>query len=134
MDATDFKVDTGADMTTISKKDLVDIGFNKDWIIKNAKRKSDSVMTTATGDTVNAFYIQLPLINVLGYEARNWPLAILIEDSWDKDFKNLLGRDLLSGFNYKFNNIQDLLEIERNPTFRKRYNFLENQEINVIEI
>jgi hypothetical protein len=129
----DFKLDTGADITAVSKKDLLDIGYDKEWIIKNAKQRSKSETTTATGERVNAFYIQLPLINLLGYEAKNWPFLILIDDDWDKDFRNLLGRDLLSGFNYTFDNLRDFLEIERNTVFKPRYEFLENQEINTVD-
>jgi len=130
----DFKVDTGADVSVISKKYLARIGYDKDWVFKNVHIHKGSPMTTADESPLQTGYVQLPLINILGYEAKNWPFTILVDDCWKKDFRNLLGRDLLSGFNYTFDNVNDLLILERNPTFKQRYKFLEGQEINALEI
>ena len=125
----DFKVDTGADSTTISKADLLDLGYGIDWITKNAVVFEDSDKpTSASGDKINAGYVQLPLINILGYEGINWPFHIIIDDN--KDFRNLLGRDLLTGFNYNFNNDDDVFTIARAKSFKPRYSFLPDQEIN----
>jgi predicted aspartyl protease len=126
-----FKVDTGADASTISKADLIILGYDLDWIAKNAVVfKEDDKPSTATGDKVNAGYVQLPLINILGYEAKNWPFQIIIDE--DEDFRNLLGRDLLTGFNYDFNNDVDVLTIHRANAFKPRYAFLPNQEISEV--
>ena len=111
----DFKVDTGADYTTISKVILTRIGYDMDWIKQNAVAFEDKDKpTTADGTKVNAGYIQLPLINILGYEGKQWPFRIIIDE--DKDFRNLLGRDLLTGL------------------FNPEYPFLPNQEINEVAL
>jgi len=126
-----FKVDTGADTTTISKLDLFDLGYDINWIRSNAIiYKDDDKPITASGDRVNAGYIQLPLINILGYEAKQWPFQIILDE--DQDFSNLLGRDLLTGFNYTFDNDNDLFTISRAKEFKPRYVFLPNQEIHEI--
>jgi len=128
----DYKIDTGADISTISKISLFDLGYDYDWIKQNVILfKDEDKPTTASGEKVNAGYIQFPLLNILGYEAKYWPFQIIIDD--DKDFRNLLGRDLLSGFNYEFNNDEDLFTITRASIFKPRFPFLANQEINELE-
>jgi len=99
LDTLDFKVDTGADATTISKASLDKFGYDMGWIKQNAVMfKDDAKPTTASGDKINAGYVQLLLINILGYEGKFWPFQIIMDDN--RDFRNLLGRDLLTGFNY----------------------------------
>jgi predicted aspartyl protease len=123
-----FKVDTGADGTTISKNDLFDLGYDMDWLKQNTVVYSDiDKPTTASGEKINAGYVQLPLINIFGYEGKYWPFQIIIDE--DKDFRNLIGRDLLTGFNYWFNNDEDIFTIERAKVFKPRYPFRLNQEI-----
>ena len=134
LESIDFKVDTGADVTTITKKDLLLVGYDKAWIHDNVQINHDSPLTTADERPLQTGYVQVPLINIFGYEAKNWPFTILVDDCWNMDFRNLLGRDLLSGFNYTFDNVNDLMRIERNPSFKCRYKFLPGQEINALEI
>jgi hypothetical protein len=129
----DFKLDTGADTTTLSKLDLFDLGYGMDWIGQNVILiKDEDKPTTASGDKVNAGYVQLPLINLLGYEAKSWPFQVILDEN--RDFRNLLGRDLLTGFNYDFNNDNDVLSIARTNAFKPRYTFLPNQEIHEMSI
>ena len=127
----DFKVDTGADNTTISKVTLLRLGYDMDWINRNATVfKDKDKPTTASGDKVNAGYVQLPLINILGYEGKSWPFQVIMDEN--QDFRNLLGRDLLTGFNYALNNDEDSITISRTKTFKPRYVFLNGQEINEV--
>jgi len=49
-----------------------------------------------------------------------------------QDFRNLLGRDLLTGFNYQFDNDGDFFEISRTKVFKPQYTLLPLQEINEI--
>ena len=126
-----FKIDTGADTSTIAKKDLVIFGYDLKWISKNAIVFRDvDKPTTASGDKIDAGCVQLPLINILGYEAKYWPFQIIMDEN--QDFRNLLGRDLLTGFNYCFNNDNDEFTIDRAKLFKPRYPFLQSQEINEI--
>ena len=127
----EFKVDTGADHTTVAKSALKRIGYSMDWIKQNAVVFGDKDKPTiADGTKVNAGYIQLPLINMLGYEGKCWPFQIIVDE--DKDFRNLLGRDLLTGFNYSFSNDDEKFIMERAKQFKPRFPFLPNQEINEI--
>ena len=126
-----FKVDTGADSSTISKHDLIDLGYDLAWIKTNAVVfEDDKRPTTASGAKIDAGYIQLPVINMLGYEGKYWPFQIILDES--QNFGNLIGRDLLTGFNYWFNNDADVFTIDRTKIFKPRYPFLSNQEINEI--
>ena len=128
-----FKVDTGADITTISKVDLIKLGYDMGWINENsAKIKDAERPATATGDKVEAGIIQLPLFNLLGYEGKKWPFQIILDEN--QDFRNLLGRDLLTGFNFCFNNDEDVFTIDRAKTFKPRYPFLPSQEINEVSV
>ena len=52
----------------------------------------------------------------------------------NKDFRNLLGRDLLVGFNYAFDNDNDIFSIHRTKTLKERYKLLSGQEINAVDI
>ena len=127
----EFKVDTGADFTTISKISLIKLGYSKDWIDKNmVVHKDEDMPTTASGDKINAGYIQLPLINILGYEGKQWPFQVILDDT--KDFRNLLGRDLLTGFNYSFNNDEDVFTIAGAKEFKPLFSFLPGQQINEV--
>ena len=128
MQAIPFKVDTGADFTTVSKASLLDLGFDAMWINQNAKKSGGA--TTATGEYVETGFVQIPMLNLLGYEAINWPFAILLDK--DKDFRDLLGRDLLTGFNYTFNNDDDIFQIAMAREFKPRFDFLPGQEIHLV--
>ena len=124
----EFKIDTGADFTAIPKKILYNLGYNDEWIKANSTLKEGSV-TTATGDTVETHIVQLPLLNFYGYEAINWPFAILLGD---KDYRPLLGLDLLGGFNFVLDNDNDSCTLTKTKVFKRRQLFLPNQEIHEI--
>jgi predicted aspartyl protease len=129
----DFLVDTGADNSTVSKEALSRLGYNRDWIRQNTITiREEAKPKSATGERINAGYVQLPLINILGYEGKNWAFQIIIDE--DKDFASLLGRDLLTGFNYSFNNDEDEFTIARAKAFKPRSEFLPGQEINVVAL
>ena len=84
--------------------------------------------TTTSGDKINAGYVQLPIINILGYEGKFGPFQVILDE--DKNFRNLLGRDLLTGFNYWFNDDEDKFSIAMAKKFKPRFKFLSGQEIN----
>lgn len=129
MRSVQFKVDTGADVSTIHKEELFSLGYDMDWISRNVVIfKDDEKPVTASGDRIDAGYVRLPLINILGYEGKSWPFQIILDDY--KDFRNLLGRDLLNGFNYSFDNDDDKFIITRAKVFKQRYKFLPGQEVN----
>ena len=123
-----MKVDTGADFTTLSKSDLEDLGYDYDWIHGNAIIGDKYNLTTAAGDVEVVGLVQLPLTNLLGYEATMWPFRVIMAK--DRDFRNLLGRDLLAGFDYAFRNSTGQFEINRIGVFAPLYNFILGQGIN----
>ena len=127
MEATNFKVDTGADFTTVSKKILYSLGYDYDWITQNALTGQQYNLSTAAGDMETVGIIQLPLISLLGYEAAGWPFRILMEPK--RDFRNLMGRDILAGFDYTFRNSRQTFEISRIGRFSPLFPFLPGQSI-----
>jgi len=130
MEPVEMKVDTGADFTTLSKKVLVDFGYNYDWILENAITGNEYNLTTAAGDTEIVGLIQLPLFNLLGYEVKQWPFRVIMAEN--RDFRNLLGRDLLAGFDYTMRNSTRQFEISRIGKYVPLYNFLPGQSVNEV--
>ena len=95
-----FKVDTGADFTTISKKELVLLGYSYEWLEEHMKVDVTHTLSRAGGKPQPAYYIQITVSNILGRELLNWPFYIRKER--DLDFPNLLGLNLLIYFNICF--------------------------------
>jgi len=135
-----FKIDTGADFSTMPKEYLYKLGYDKEWISANAKPETDRETTTATGQSVTNYIVRLPMINVYGYEAINWPFAILLDDEHPngktirRDFHPLLGLDLLAGFNFNLDNANNCFSLTRITPFKPRRAFLPGQEIHALNI
>jgi len=133
-----FKIDTGADFSTISKKNLYHLGYDAEWIKANATTDETQIITVASGEQVQNYYIKLPLLNFYGYEALNWPFAILLDEKdaddniVSRDYRPLLGLDLLGGFNFTLDNDNDCFILARTKTFKRRRPFFHNQEIHEI--
>ena len=128
MELVDMKVDTGADFTTLSKEVLNDLGYDYKWIKENAITGDKYNMTTAAGGIEAVGLIQIPLANILGYEASKWPFRVVMDEK--RDFRNLLGRDLLAGFDYTFRNSVGRFEINIIGNFVPLYDFIPGQSIN----
>ena len=113
-----FKVDTGADFTTISKKELVSLGYSYDWIEQNIKEDTNHTLSRAGGKPQSAYYIQISLSNILGRELINWPFYIRKEPHLD--FPNLLGLNILTYFNFQFDYREWIFLIEHivNPKYK----------------
>ena len=124
-----FKVDTGADSTVMSKEYLYSLGYSYNWLIENMIIRGDVELANKT--TVEAGILQFPVLNILGYECKNWPIMIVVEDG--KDFRNLLGRDLLAGFNYNFDNDKKKFFIEKSKSFSYIGNRFKDQSINELK-
>ena len=106
----DFKLDTDADLTTISKKDLGILGYDVTWIKVNAVQDIKRTLSSAGGGKVPAYFVTIPVSNLFGKDFKQWPFYIRIED--DRDFPSLLGINILSYFNFTFNYDTGCLEIE----------------------
>jgi len=105
-----FKVDTGADLTTITKKELNVLGYTADWIKANTIKEEKRTISSAGGRNQHAYYVQIPISNLFGKDFKNWPFYIRIED--DRDFPNLLGLNVLTYFKFAFQYDIGYLEIE----------------------
>jgi len=122
-----FKLDTGADVTTISKATLNDLGYDNDWITANTINDPNRTMQSAGVEKKSATYVILPAVNFFGRDLVNWPLHILADDG--KDYPNLIGLDILRYFivTFDFANWELTLIPIDNP--KKTNIILENQRI-----
>ncbi|MCL1995434.1 MAG: retroviral-like aspartic protease family protein [Defluviitaleaceae bacterium] len=124
---TSFKLDTGADVTTISKATLNDLGYDNDWIAANTINDPKRTMQSAGVEKKSATYVILPAVNFFGRDLVNWPLHILVDDG--KDYPNLIGLDILRYFivTFDFAKWELILIPIDNP--KKTNIILENQRI-----
>ena len=94
-----YKVDSGADRTTISSTFLNDLGYSNEWIKTGKLLTGDTRPTVATGEPIDDCYIvSLPEITIGDYVGYNWPILT----SLSVQFRNLLGTDTMSFFNWEF--------------------------------
>jgi len=134
-----FKVDTGADITTISKKELNVLGYDEMWIKNNTKEHPTRRVTRAGGGEEPAYYVQIPKCNVLGRDLSHWPFHIYIMTDEEKeryknkdadfDFPNLLGIDILSHFDFSFNYSKGDLIIQPIAVSAIKLEMIDNQSI-----
>jgi len=123
----DFKLDTGADITTISKETLNELGYDNDWITANAITDPNRTMQSAGVEKKSATYVILPAVNFFGRDLVNWPLHILADD--DKDYPNLIGLDILRYFVVTFDFAKWELILIPIDEPKKTNIILENQRI-----
>ena len=94
-----YKVDSGANRTTIGKDFLFDLGYDEAWIKTGELLTDDDRPTVATGEPIDDCYIvSLPEICIGDYVGYNWPFLT----SLSVQFRNLLGTDTMSFFNWQF--------------------------------
>ena len=104
MQALTYKVDTGANSTTISSKRLYELGFDESWIKSGKLLEGAERPTLASGDAVDDCYqVILPEINIGNWVGYNWPFLTSLSVS----FRLLLGTDSMRFFNW-------VLDYERN--------------------
>jgi hypothetical protein len=120
-----FKVDSGADLTTISKKELVLLGYSYDWIDAHIVADSSHMLSRAGGNAEPAYYLQLDVLNLLGREYVKWPLYVRKEKHLD--FPNLLGVNMLTYYKFAFDYEQWTFLIERIPKPKRLLPMLNTQ-------
>ena len=95
----DYKVDTGANCTTIGSKRLLELGYEADWIKTGKLLEGNARPTVASGLPIDDCYeIILPEINIGEWVGYNWPFLT----SLSLPFKFLLGTDSMRFFNWHF--------------------------------
>lgn len=125
----DFKIDTGADITTIDKNILInELGYSPKWIGENIKKHSKRTITVAGGKEAPAYYVCIEISNILGHDLKNW--AFFVTNFETKgEFPNLLGIDILHRFNINFNYNEGKFYIWPIAKSAIKIPLLENQEI-----
>jgi len=94
-----YKVDTGANCTTISKDWLLELGYDDEWIKSGKLLKGDARPTVASGLPLDDCYeVILPEIRLGEWVGYNWPVLT----SLSLPFKFLLGTDSMQFFNWHF--------------------------------
>lgn len=112
----DFKVDTGANCTTISHMELEKLGYDKDWIKSGKLLGGADRPTAATGLPIEDCYIvTLPEISIGEWVGYNWPFMT----SLSVPFKFLLGTDSMRFFNWNFDYENDICKFELIPGKRE---------------
>jgi len=95
----DYKVDTGANCTTIGKDWLLSLGYDEEWIKTGRWLEGNARPTVASGLPIDDCYeVILPEIHIGGWVGYNWPVLT----SLSLPFKFLLGTDSMQFFNWNF--------------------------------
>ena len=125
-DIIDYKIDTGANRTTINLKTLELLGFDENWIKSNGKLLTgDECPSVATGDAIDDCYsICLPEIRIGKYTGINWHFIVSLNKHIQ--FRYLFGTDSMQFFKWNFdfeNNICDynVIKNKERVLFNKQY-------------
>ena len=111
-----FKVDTGANCTTISKDWLLRLGYGEEWIKSGRKLEGNARPTVASGLPLDdCFEVILPEIHMGGWVGYNWPVLTSIS----LPFKFLLGTDSLQFFNWNFDYEKNICKFDLIPNKRR---------------
>ena len=99
----EFKVDSGASSTTISKKDLLDLGYDDDWIKQGNLLTGKERPSTASGEVLDDCYkVILPEIRLGKWTGYNWSFLVRLNDDENKQFRLLFGTDSMRFFTWFF--------------------------------
>ncbi|MDR2571793.1 MAG: retroviral-like aspartic protease family protein [Oscillospiraceae bacterium] len=118
----DYKVDTGANCTTIGVDWLFERGYDEPWVRSGTLLEGNARPTVASGLFVEDCYrVILPEIRIGEWVGYNWPVIT----SLSEPFKFLLGTDSLRFFTWHFdyeNNICrfDLISGKRKLQFNEK--------------
>ena len=97
-----YKVDSGANRTTISRDILHSLGYDDTWIQSFKKLTGSERPTVATGVPIdNCYIISLPEIQLGGCVGFNWPFLVSLDDNIQ--YRLLFGADSMQFFNWTFN-------------------------------
>jgi hypothetical protein len=95
-----FKVDSGANRTTLNCEFLYLLGYDENWIKSGTLLENDARPTLASGFVIDDCYqVILPEIHIGDWVGYNWPALT----SPSVPFKFLLGTDSMQFFNWNFN-------------------------------
>jgi len=121
-----YKVDTGANCTTISFQQLLKLGFDEDWV----KSGKSARPTVASGLPVDDCYeVILPEIRIGDWVGYNWPVTT----SLTAPFRFLLGTDSMRFFNWHFDYENDVCKFDLIQGKRRVLFNQEEQSIHAIK-
>ena len=130
MEIVKYKVDTGANCTTIGKKRLLGLGYDEDWIKLGKLLEGDERPTAATGLPIDDCYeVVLPEIRIGDWVGYNWPFTT----SLSVPFKFLLGTKSMQFFNWNFDYENGLCKFDLIQGKRKLLFNQKEQSIHAIE-
>jgi hypothetical protein len=130
MEIVKYKIDTGANCTTISSKRLIELGYDEHWIKTGKQLCGNASPTVASGLVVDDCYeIILPEIRIGDWVGYNWPAIT----SLSVPFKFLLGTDSLRFFNWYFDYDNNVCEFALIPGKRKLLFNQKEQSIHAID-
>ena len=99
MATVDYKVDSGANCTTIGAKRLFGLGFDESWVKSGKRLEGSARPTLASGVPLSDCYeIVLPEISIGNWVGYNWPMLT----SLSAPFRFLLGTDSMQFFDWHF--------------------------------
>ena len=125
-----YKIDTGANCTTISSERLCELGFDMDWIRSGKLLEGNARPTVASGVPVNDCYeVILPEIRIGDWVGYNWPFMT----SLSVPFKFLLGTDSMQFFNWIFDYENGVCKFDLIPGKRKLLFNQQEQSIHAID-
>jgi hypothetical protein len=125
-----YKVDTGANCTTINRYWLFDLGYDENWIKAGKRLEGDARPTVASGLPLDDCYeVILPEIHIGGWVGYNWPVLT----SLSVPFKFLLGTDSMQFFNWHFDYGKRVCKFELIPSKRRLLFNKKEQSIHAID-
>ena len=130
MSAEDYKIDTGANCTTISKDWLFELGYDENWIKSGKRLEGNARPTVASGIPLDDCYeVILPEIRIGEWVGYNWPVLT----SLSLNFKFLLGTDSMQFFNWHFDYENGVCKFDLIPGKRKLLFNQKEQSIHAID-
>ena len=132
-----FKIDTGADFTTISRKSLSLLGYDEPWIKSNGKLITTGT-STADGSNVESYVIKFPLFNLEGLDFKNWPMFVIFNSVCEcgkvthRDYRNLFGNDVIDMFDLARFPKRNTFELEPSPPFVISRKVFDNQFVDAV--
>jgi len=125
-----YKVDSGANCTTISRAELSKLGYNDEWIRSGKPLTGVNAPTVASGLPIeDCFEVVLPEIRIGDWIGYNWPVLT----SLSVPFKLLLGTDSMRFFNWHFDYENGACEFDLIPGKRKLLFNQKEQSIHAID-
>jgi len=125
-----YKIDSGANCTTISKDWLFELGYDEDWIKSGKLLEGDARPTVASGLSLDDCYeVILPEIHIGEWVGYNWPVLT----SLSVPFKFLLGTDSMQFFNWHFDYESGVCRFDLIPNKRRLLFNQKEQSIHALD-